>query len=105
MAQQAAGERQTYLVEHYRPGLRAGALKGWAARIREAATEMEREGKPVRYRRSAIVPADEALLCVLEATTEELVRETYARAGIQFERLSNVIPEGDREWVAIGEER
>jgi hypothetical protein len=104
MAHRVAEARQTYLVEHYRPGFEAETLKQWAARVRDAAAEMEREGKPVRYRRSAIVPADESLLCVLEAATEELVRETYARAGIQFERLSSVIPEGDSQWVAITEE-
>lgn len=104
MAHRAAEERQTYLVEHYRPGLEAGVLKRWAARVRDAAVELQREGKPVRYRRAAIVPADESLLCVLEAATEELVRETYARAGIPFERLSTVIPEGDRGWAAITQE-
>ena len=96
--------RQTFLVEHYRPGLAVDAFKQWAGRVRNAAVAMEREGKPVRYLRSTIVPADESLLCVLEAGTEELVRETYARAGITFERLSAVIPEGDRGWVAIGDE-
>jgi hypothetical protein len=45
----------------------------------------------VRYRRSTIVPADESLLCVLEASCEELVRETLARAGVPFERLSTAI--------------
>ncbi len=73
--------------------------------VRDTAVAMEREGKPVRYLRSTIVPADESLLCVLEAATEELVREAYARAGIPFERLSTVIPEGDHGWVAITEER
>jgi hypothetical protein len=92
--------RRTYLVEHYRPGRSVDDLRQWAGRIRASAAEMEREGKAVRYLRSAIVPTDESLLCVLEAATEELVRETYARAGIPFERLSAVIPEGGREWVA-----
>jgi hypothetical protein len=95
---------RTYLVEHYRPGLAPDALAGWAARVRQAARAMQREGRPVRYRRSAIVPADETLLCVLEAATEELVRETYARAGLPFERLSTVIPEGEHEWAAISED-
>jgi hypothetical protein len=100
MARRAdAGVRQTFLVEHYRPGLALDAFKQWAGRVRDAAVAMEREGKPVRYLRSAIVPADESLLCVLEAGTEELVRETYARAGITFERLSTVIPEGESGWV------
>jgi hypothetical protein len=47
----------------------------------------------VRYVRSTIVPADESLLCLLEAATEELVHETYVRAGIPFDRISPAIPE------------
>jgi hypothetical protein len=100
MARRARNEaRQTYLVEHYRPGLTVGELRQWAARERATAGEMEREGRDVRYVRSAIVPVDESLLCVLEAATEELVREAYARAGIPFERLSTVIPEGEHGWA------
>jgi hypothetical protein len=99
MAQQASEtQRQTYLVEHYRPGQTADELWQWACRIRASAAELEREGKDVRYVSSAIVPTNEALLCVIEAATEELVRETYARAGIPFERLSAVIPEGANGW-------
>lgn len=95
MASRADAEaRQTYLVEHYRPGLTVEGLKQWAARVRETAVEMEREGKSIRYLRSTIVPADESLLCVLEAASEQLVRDTYVRAGIPFERLSAVIPDG-----------
>lgn len=95
----------TYLVEHYRPGLTVQALKEWAVRVRHAALAMRREGKPVRYLRSAIVPADESLLCVLEASSEELVRETYARAGLPFERLSSVIPEGADGWLTAEDGR
>ena len=83
MADRAVTEtRTTFLVELYRPGLDVDALKEWAARVRDAAVAMAGEGKPVRYLRSAIVPADESLLCVLEAANEELVREAYARAGL-----------------------
>jgi len=101
MAKRAGVEvRETYLVEHYRPGRTVDELKQWAVRVHDAAVELAREGRPVRYLRSAIVPADESLLCLLEAAGEELVHETYARAGIPFERLSAVIPEGDRAWAA-----
>jgi Nickel responsive protein SCO4226-like len=86
-----AEARTTYLVEHYRPGLTVDGFREWAARVRDTAGEMKREGKAVRYLRSTIVPADEALLCVLDAASEELVRETYARAGISFERISAAI--------------
>jgi hypothetical protein len=90
--------RETYLVEHYRPGLTADELGALVARLRDAVAEMERDGKAVRCLRSTIVPSDEALLCVLEAGSEELVREAYARAGVPFERLSAVISDGD--WTA-----
>jgi butyrate kinase len=94
-------ERETYLVEHYGPGLTVDVFKQWAGRVRDAANAMEREGKPVRYLRSTIVPTDESLLCLLEAETEALVRATYARAGLPFERLSSVIPERDGGWAAM----
>jgi hypothetical protein len=80
-----------YLVEHYSPGLTVDGLSCWAARVRETAVAMGSEGQPVRYLGSTIVPADEALLCVFEAGSEELVREVYARSGVPFERLSVAI--------------
>ena len=98
MARQAAAEaRQTFLVEHYRPGLDADALRHSAARIRETALAMEREGKPVRHVRSTVVPGDEFFLCVFEAASEELVRAAYARAGIAFERISPADSEADAQ--------
>jgi hypothetical protein len=91
--------RETFLVEHYRPGLTADELGAWATRVRESAVEMEREGKAVRYLRATIVPTDESLLCVIEAASEELVRQAYARAEIPFERITPVIPDGTwAEW-------
>ena len=82
---------QTYLVEHYRPGYTAERLEEWAARVRVAAARIAREGEPVRYLGSTIVPTDESLLCLLEAPSEDLVRAVYSRAGIPFERLTAVI--------------
>ena len=96
MARQAAAEvRQTFLVEHYRPGFDAAELRRTASRVRDTAAEMEREGKPVRHLRSTLVPADEFFLCIFKAASEELVREAYARAGIAFERISRADPEED----------
>jgi Protein of unknown function (DUF4242) len=89
--------RGTFLVEHYRPGLSADELGAWAARVRDTTNEMEREGKAVRYLRATIVPTDESLLCIVEAASEQLVREAYARAGIPFERITAVIP--DETWT------
>ena len=87
-----------YLVEHYAPGLTVDGLGCWAVRVRETAVAMGSEGRAVRYLRSTIVPADEALLCVFEAGSEELVREVYARSGVPFERLSVAIAD-ESEWL------
>jgi hypothetical protein len=94
---------QTYLVEHYRPGLSTEGLEEWAARVRAAAVGIAREGEPVRYLRSTVVPADESLLCLLEAPSDDLVRAVYARAGVPFERLTAVISD-DTPSTAEGEE-
>ena len=94
MARTDTEARETFLVEHYRPGLTVDELGAWAARVRNTAAEMEREGKAVRYLRATIVPVDESLLCIFEAASELLVREAYARADIPFERISAVISDG-----------
>jgi hypothetical protein len=78
---------ETYLVEHYRPGLTAAGLLDEAGRVRAASLE------GVRYVRSTIVPDDEAFLSVLEAESEDAVRRAYARAGIALDRISVAIPE------------
>jgi hypothetical protein len=96
MARTAVERRDTYLVEHYRPGLQLEELDHAVARVRDAVSDLEGEGKPVRFLRSTIVPTDESFLCVIEAASEQLVREAYARGGIPFERISNAIDQGDR---------
>ncbi len=83
-----AAPRQTFLVEHYRPDLDPDELERFAVRARRAVRALEREGKPLRFVRSLIVPGDDSCLCVVEAASEHLVREAYTRAGIPFERIS-----------------
>jgi Protein of unknown function (DUF4242) len=95
---QAGKGGNVYLVEQYTPGLPLDGLACRAARVRETAVAMGSEGRAVRYLRSTIVPADEALLCVFQADSEELVREVYARAGVPFERLSVAIAD-ESEWL------
>jgi hypothetical protein len=82
----------TYLVEGYRPGVSVDALMRAVERLRAAAEQMAREGEPVRYVRSAIVPEDESCLVFIEGASESLVREAYARAFVHFERISTAIP-------------
>jgi hypothetical protein len=108
MARTGTGIRETFLVEHYRPGSTPAELAAMADSVRETAGELERMGEAVRYLRAAVVPTDESLLCVFEAASEDLVREAYARAGIRFERITAVIPDGtwaDRPRHTKEEER
>jgi Nickel responsive protein SCO4226-like len=80
--------RVTFLVEHYRPDKQVAELERFAARARGAVRELEREGQPLRFLRSLILPGDESFLCLVEAASEQLVRDAYDRAGIRFERIS-----------------
>lgn len=82
---------RTYLVEHYLPGASPTGMRGAAAALRDAAAALGREGRAVRYLRSTIVPGDEAFLSLYEAGSEALIRETYVRAGVSFERISRAL--------------
>jgi len=81
----------TYLVEHYQPGVTAEELERSATAVRDAALALEHAGQPTRFVSSTIVPADESFLCLLQASSERLVRETYANAGIACDRISIAI--------------
>ena len=80
--------RRTFLVECYRPSSTSADLEWVAARVRDAVDQLEREGRPVRFRHSTVVATDESFLCVVEAPSEALVRVAYERANVTFERIS-----------------
>lgn len=81
----------TYLVEHYRPGASLDDLNSAVRDVRLAAAEMARRSRRVRCVHCTIVPSDEALLALFEATSEDLVRDMYARAAIPFDRITGAL--------------
>jgi hypothetical protein len=83
--------RQTFLVEHYRPGRDVAELSSSIARVREIAAEMDRLGEPIRYLSATIVPDDESFFCLIEAASVEVVSDMYGRADVPFERISAAI--------------
>jgi hypothetical protein len=87
-----ATPRTTYVVEHYRPGLKGDELRQQAERFRDAVTEMARAGKSIRHLSTTVVPGDDYFQSVLQASSERLVREAHRRAGTSFERISVAIP-------------
>ena len=78
---------QTFLVEHYWPGVTLEAFRSAAERVREAAEEMALAAAPIRFLHSTLVPADENAFCLFAAASAELVEEAYRRAGVPFERI------------------
>jgi hypothetical protein len=77
----------TYLVEHYWPGITLEAFRAAAERVRSAAEAMTRDGTPIHYRHSTMVPADEAAFCVFDAASMELIEKLCARARVRFDRI------------------
>jgi hypothetical protein len=77
----------TFLVEHYWPGVTAEQFGAAADRVRTSADQLASDGEPIRYLHSTLVPEDEAAFCVFEAASESLVEEAYRRAGVRFERM------------------
>jgi hypothetical protein len=90
---------QTFLVEHYRPGVGADELEQLAGRAAAAVRDLELRGRPLHFVRAVVVPGDESLLSLVEASSERLVREAYTRSGIPFERISpsRVLTGSERE--------
>jgi hypothetical protein len=80
-----------YLIELYVGAADAGAVERDAERVRAAADEETRTGKPVRYLGSIFVPEDETCYLLFEADSADTVRETAVRASLQVEHLASAV--------------
>ncbi len=78
---------QSFLVEHYRPGITAGAYRDATARLRASAAAMRRDGSAIRCVHATLVPEDEAMLAVIDAASSTLVEQLFARAGVRVDRM------------------
>jgi hypothetical protein len=83
--------QNTYLVEHYRPGLGAAELGRCLAGVRDRVQASDIPGPPPLFLCSVVVPDDEAFLVVFGAHSELQVRKAYLRAGATFDRISIAI--------------
>ncbi len=80
----------SFLVEVYAP-MRADALARAVARARRAASEMSREGTPIRHLRATFIPEDETCFHLFEAPSMEAAGEASRRAGLPFARVVAVV--------------
>jgi len=82
-----------FLVELYVSRSDGGAFERGAERARLAAEELTREGTPLRYLRSILLPEDETCFYLYEAASADAVREAARRAALSFERVAEAIAE------------
>jgi muconolactone delta-isomerase len=80
-----------FTVEAHQPDEGWADLQQVAARAREVAEDMQREGVPVRFLRSIFLPEDDACFFLFEAPTREAVREAVTRAGLRPRHVQETI--------------
>jgi hypothetical protein len=83
----AGGSAQSFLVEHYHPGITADAFRAAIARVRSSAAAMRRDGSAIRCLHATLVPEDEAMLSVVDAASSDQVEQLFARAGVRVDRI------------------
>jgi hypothetical protein len=81
---------ERYLVERYWPGVDSDQLTSAADRLGTAVREFAVGGREVRLLSSVFIPADEVVLSLFEAATEDDVVEANRRSGVPFDRVRQV---------------
>ena len=76
-----------YMVDRKLPGITMDQLAAAQKAAIETCQQFTKEGKAVRYIRSAYVPGDSNCRCLFEAPNAELVEEVNKVANIPFERI------------------
>jgi hypothetical protein len=81
---------RAYLVERYVPGITWADVVDAAARTEREAVELRNNGADLRWRSSCLLPSDEAVFCLFEAKSAEVIREAHRGAGVAISRLVEV---------------
>jgi hypothetical protein len=80
-----------FLGESYPVGIGRKALTAATRKALLVAAEMRSEGSDVRFVKSTFVPAEDALICLFDAPSAELVIELGRRAGLPIERVVEAV--------------
>jgi len=91
---------RTWLVEQYVPSAAPDELRRRVELVRATVTAMDPTGACVRIAAVTIVPVDEAVLFVVEAPSEALVRDAWQRGGVPIDRISPAL--SDRIEIQTG---
>lgn len=77
----------SYLVETYVPNTRPRDARAVGRRARAAARDLSRQGIPIRYIRTTLIPGDETCFHVFEASSHEAVADACRLAGLESPRI------------------
>jgi uncharacterized protein YbjT (DUF2867 family) len=81
---------RAYLVERYVTGVTWADVVYAAARTEREAVALRSRGADLRWRSSWLIPSDEAVFCLFEAKSAEVIRVAHRRAGVAISRLVEV---------------
>jgi hypothetical protein len=80
-----------YLVETYVPRAHPHDARAAGQRARAAARRLSREGEPVRYVRTTLLPGDETCFHVFDAASEDAVAEACRLAWLETPRIVRAV--------------
>jgi hypothetical protein len=80
-----------FLVESYAERETTNLLRGRVQADALAAAQVREAGAEVRLLRVIFLPADEVCFYLYEAASADAVREAVTRAGLDFERITEVV--------------
>lgn len=83
-----------YLVERFWPGVTPALADAATVRLERAASRLNDQGAVVRHLRSALLPADEVVMSLVEAGSLAIVVAVNERADYPADRISRSIPVG-----------
>ncbi len=84
------GTPSAFIVERYWPGATDQGLAEAADAVRRAALVLSAEGRFVRLVDAFVARADQVAFTLLEADSKGTVREASERAGLPFDRITQV---------------
>jgi hypothetical protein len=87
----ATSRGQMYLVERYWPGIDEPHLRAVLPNLERAAREMRDEGQSVEHVTSILMPADQVVFTLIDASSEAVVRELNERADLRIDRIAVAI--------------
>src|SRR5689334_11700484 len=87
----ATSRGHMYLVERYWPGIDEPQLRAVLPNLERAARDMRDEGQSVAHVGSILMPADQVVFTLIDASSEAVVREVNERADLRIDRIAVAI--------------